>query len=203
MTFALKQIAVFGVAVLLSPVLLPAQDPSQQSTPATTQDSGANIGEMSQAMRDKMFLQKATEGGIAEVKLGQLAAQKGSSDEVKTFGQKMVDDHTVLNTDIASVADTMGVRLPKTITKEDQAEYDKLSGLSGSDFDREYLIVMVKAHHTDLHAFRMAADHTGDSSLGETIAKALRVIREHTIMVDKLARDKGVPMPPRPGTHSS
>ncbi len=108
-------------------------------------------------MQDKMFLRKAAEGGIAEVKLGQLAAQKGSSDEVKAFGQKMVEDHTKLNTDMAQVADSMGVMLPKTMNKEDQAEYDKLNALSGDAFDTEYLSFMVKDHHKDLHAFRMEA----------------------------------------------
>ncbi len=108
-------------------------------------------------MQDKMFLRKAAEGGIAEVKLGQLAAQKASSEDVKAFGQKMVDDHTKLNLEIAQVADSMGVMLPKSMNKEDQAEYDKLNALSGNDFDIEYLTFMVKDHHQDLHEFRIEA----------------------------------------------
>jgi putative membrane protein len=206
------QLVVLGMAVILSPAVLSAQDPNnqanrpdqqqQQSTPAT-QDSGANIGVMTQAMRDKMFLRNAAEGGLVEVKLGQLAAQKGSSEEVKTFGQKMVDDHTAINADIASVADSLGVRLPKTLSKEDQAEYDKLNDLSGSAFDTEYLTVMVKAHHADLRAFRMALDTSQDTPLQDVATKALKVIRQHTIMVDKLARDKGIPVPARPGSHPS
>ena len=58
-----------------------------------------------------MFLRKAAEGGFAEVKLGQLAAQKGSSDDVKAFGQKMVDDHAKLNNEMAQLADSMGVMI--------------------------------------------------------------------------------------------
>ena len=76
---------------------------------------------------------------------------------MKDFGQKMVDDHTKMNIELAQVADSMGVMLPKTMNKEDQAEYDKLNALSGNDFDTEYLSVMVKDHHKDLHAFRMEA----------------------------------------------
>jgi putative membrane protein len=151
-----------------------------------------------------MFLRKAAEGGMAEVKFGKLAAEKASSEDVKAFGQKMVDDHTVLNSEMASIADSMGVRLPKTINKEDQAEYDKLSGLSGSDFDTEYLTAMVKDHHQDLREFRMEVNDTQDPTLKETVERGEQVIREHTIMVDKLARDKGIPVPAhvgrRPGT---
>jgi len=148
-------------------------------------------------MKDKIFLRKAAQGGMAEVKLGQLAAQKGSSDDVKAFGQKMVDDHTRLNNDMAPIADSMGVRLPTNLNKEDQAEYDKLNGLSGNDFDMEYLSFMVKDHHKDLHEFRQEAASTTDPTLQAAVYNAAKVIHEHSVMVDKLARDKGVPMPQR------
>jgi putative membrane protein len=146
-------------------------------------------------MQDKMFLRKAAEGGIAEVKLGQLAAQKASSDDVKDFGQKMVDDHTKLNLEIAQVADSMGVMLPKSMNKEDQAEYDKLNALSGNDFEVEYLSFMVKDHHKDLHEFRMEAAGPTDPTLHNEVVKAQNVIHDHTVMVDKLARAKGIPVP--------
>ena len=168
--------------------------PQQQSSPAQ-QDSGPNDGNVGQVMQDKMFLRKAAVGGIAEVKLGQLAAQKGSSEEVKAFGQKMVDDHTQLNLEIAQIADSMGVMLPKSMSKEDQAEYDKLSALSGDDFDIEYLSFMVKDHHKDLHEFRMEAASPTDPTLHNEVVKAQGVIHEHTVMVDKLARAKGIPVP--------
>lgn len=195
-------------ATILSPGLLFAQtDPTSspapqtqpgrpsQQVPPSQQDSGPNAGDVGQVMQDKMFLRKAAEGGIAEVKLGQLAAQKASSDDVKAFGQKMVEDHTRLNLEIAQVADSMGVMLPKSMNKEDQAEYEKLSALSGNDFDIEYLSFMVKDHHKDLHEFRMEAASPADPTLHNEVVKAQGVIHEHTVMVDKLARAKGVPVP--------
>jgi putative membrane protein len=147
-------------------------------------------------MQDKMFLRKAAEGGIAEVKLGELAVQKASSDEVTAFAQKMVEDHTRMNNDMAQLADSMGVMLPKTMDKDDQAEYDKLKGLFGNDFDTEYLTFMVKDHHKDLHEFRVEAANTRvDASLHDAVVKAESVIHDHTVMVDKLAREKGIPVP--------
>jgi putative membrane protein len=206
----------FAGTAIVSPVLLLAQfdpmaSPASQtqpnrlgqqapSTPAM-QDSAPNAGDLGQVMQDKMFIRKATEGGIAEVKLGQLAAQKGGSDEVKTFGQKMVDDHTKLNSALAQVADSVGVMLPKTMNKDDQAEYDKLDKLSGNDFDVEYLTFMVKDHHKDLHDFRMEAASPADQTLHEAVVKAASVIHEHAVMVDKLARARGVPVPAHGGNH--
>jgi putative membrane protein len=168
--------------------------PQPQSSPAQ-QDSGPNAGDVGQVMQDKMFLRKAAVGGLAEVKLGQLATQKGSSDDVKAFGQKMVEDHTKMNLEIAQVADSMGVMLPKSLNKEDQAEYDKLNGLSGNEFDIEYLTFMVRDHHKDLHEFRMEAASPTDAALHNEVVKAHGVIHDHTVMVDKLAREKGIPVP--------
>ena len=202
--------SIFFAPVILFPGLLFAQfDPtsvlmsqaqpirSPQQTPSTpsAQDSAPNAGDVGQVMEDKMFLRKAAEAGIAEVKLGQLAAQKASSDDVKAFGQKMVDDHTKLNNQMAQVADSLGVMLPKSMNKEDQAEYDKLNGLSGNDFDTEYLSLMVKDHHKDLHEFRIEAASRADQTLHDAVVQAETIIHDHTVMIDKLARAKGIPIP--------
>ncbi len=162
-----------------------------------SQDSTGAMGTTAQEMRDKMFLRKAAAGGLAEVQLGQLAAQKSQSPEVKAFGEKMVADHTALNEEIKPIADSMGVMLPKKITKEDQAELDKLNALSGADFDTEYLTFMVKDHHADLREFREEARSATDPTLQEAVTKGEKVIREHTRMVDKLAQDKGIAIPGR------
>ncbi len=179
-----------------------AQDPNatpsvpgqqQQATPSTQDSSGAAMsGEM---MRDKMFLRRAAEGGIAEVQLGQLAEQKAESADVKAFGEKMVTDHTALNDSMKPVADSLGFRLPQRPNKKDQAEYEKLNGLSGSDFDKAYMTLMVKEHHIDLHLFKQEAAIATDPGLREAVEKGEVVIREHMHLADKLARGMGIPTP--------
>ena len=154
-------------------------------------------GQTGQEMLDKQFVQKAAAAGIAEVKLGMLAVQKGGP-EVKAFGQKMVDDHTEINKEMADVADSLGTMLPKKMGKDDQAEYDKLNGLSGDAFDKEYILFMTKAHREDLHEFRTEASVAADPGLAAEVVKAAGMIREHLMLLTKLAADKGVTLPPRP-----
>jgi putative membrane protein len=166
-------------------------------TPNTMRDTLGAPGVTGQEMADKKFLQEAGMGGLAQVKLGMLAVQKGGPG-VKEFGQKMVDDHTMMNKDIASVADSIGIMMPKKIAKEDQAEYDKLNGLSGDAFDKEYILFMVKTHRQDLHDFRTEASVAANQDLATEAVKASMVIRDHLMMLTKLAADKGVTLPPRP-----
>jgi len=215
MTMKRIQIAVIVVAAMCLPTVVFGQmDPSQQnmSAPAgqlptsqngtqpaqqTMRDTLGAPGENGQQMLDKQFVQKAAAGGIAEVKLGMLAVQKGGP-EVKAFGQKMVDDHTEMNKEMAEVADSLGTMLPKKMNKDDQAEYDKLNGLSGDAFDKEYILFMAKAHREDLHEFRTEASVAADPGLAAEVVKAAGMIRDHLMLLTKLAADKGVTLPPRP-----
>lgn len=181
----------------------PRPGPAQQMPRASMQDSVGNNGETPQMMKDKMFLRQAAEGNIAEVQFGQLAAQKAASDDVKALGQKMVDEHTAMNKDLEPLADSVGVMLPKRMNKEDQAEYDKLKGLSGDEFDTEYLTLMVKNHHKDLREFRLETADTQNSTLRETVMRGQRIIHGHMVAVDELAKSKGIPIPAhRGGRHS-
>jgi putative membrane protein len=194
-------LAVTGTTAILiaqEPLAPHGQDPlapqSTQIPNPSTQDSNTG-GSTVQNMRDKTFLRKATEGGLAEVEFGKLAAQKGASDDVKDFGQKMVDDHTKLNQTIAPLADSMGVMVPTHLNKEDQAEYEKLSALSGDDFDKAYITAMVKDHHEDLRDFRIEANATTDPTLKDAVTDGARVIHDHMVMIDKIARSKGIATP--------
>jgi|ERR1700730_1397869 len=73
------------------------------------------------AMADQAFVRKALEGGAAEVQLGQLAQQKSPSDDVKQFGQKMMEDHTQLSDQMKSIAQQLGIQDPKGPFKKRQA----------------------------------------------------------------------------------
>lgn len=186
------------VATQSAPSSQPAPGPGQeQTTRPSMQDSMGSSGQSAQAAKDKMFVRKAVEGGMAQVQFGQLAAEKGGSDDVKALGQQMVEDHTALNKSLEDLADSMGVMLPKHIDKEDQAELSKLNGLSGDAFDTEYLTMMVKDHHHDLRGFRNEAIGTQDAELRDAVVKGSQTIHEHLVKIDELAKSKGIEVPHR------
>jgi predicted outer membrane protein len=70
---------------------------------------------------DKAFVKDALKGGKAEVELGELASKKGNSEEVKQFGQKMVEDHTKLGDQMAGVAGQIGVDPPSIAIRKGQS----------------------------------------------------------------------------------
>lgn len=183
-----------------SPSGLPGSTPptgAQASPPTSMRDSLGAPGQTGQQMMDKKFLRTAVEAGIADVKLGTLAVQKGSP-AVRELAQKMVDDHTIMNKDLATAADSMGVMLPKKMNKDGEAEYQKLDGLSGKDFDTEYVTYMARVHWQDLHAFHMEASVAADADLETEVVKALGMMHDHLGLIAKTAKDEDIQLPPRP-----
>lgn len=172
-------------------------NPRATNQRASMRDSLGAPGQNGQQILDKQFLRSAAEGGLAEVKISTLATEKGTSD-IKDLAQKMVADHTVMNADLASVADSLGVLLPKKLNHEDQAEYDKLNGLSGKDFDTEYVTYIAKSHWQDAHNYRMEASIAVDPDLQSEVIKSLGMMREHIGLIVKTATAEGIPMPERP-----
>ena len=62
--------------------------------------------------KDNTFMKKAAKGGMMEVKMGKVAEQKAQSDDVKSFGKRMVTDHSKANDELKSIASKKGVQLP-------------------------------------------------------------------------------------------
>ena len=131
------------------------------------------------------FVMKAAQGGMAEVEMGRLAAQKGQNAEVKRFGQRMVTDHSKANTELKKLAGTKSIELPTAIGAEEKADVDKLSKLTGAEFDREYMSMMVEDHDKDVAEFQNQAQSGTDADIKAWAAKTLPVLQEH----QKLAHD--------------
>src|SRR4051812_28926361 len=93
---------------------------------------------------DKKFVKEAKQGGMAEIQLGQVASQKAQSEDVKQFGQHMVDDHTKLNEQMKPIASQLGITPPTSLDNKHQAIATKLNGLSGEAFDKAYIKAMIK-----------------------------------------------------------
>lgn len=160
-----------------------SQATSSQSSMSKAQSGMSNGSMNSQASSvsssDRKFMDKAAQGGMAEVKLGELAAQKAQSDQVKQFGQRMVDDHSKADDQLKQLASTKGVTLPTTIDKSTQKEYDKLSKLSGPEFDREYMKHMVSDHKKDISDFKSEASKAKDADVKQFASSTLPTLQEH------------------------
>jgi putative membrane protein len=165
----------------------PGMSPMDQATSNNGQDPNGSA-----RMMDKAFVRTALEGGMAEIQLGQLAAQKGNSDDVKQFGQKMVDDHTKLGEQLKPIAEQMGVNPPTSLSSKDKATMAKLQALNGDAFDKAYIKDMVKDHTKDDKDFKQEANRTTDPQLKQCVTQGAQVISEHLQMIKQIAQKNNV-----------
>jgi len=144
---------------------------------------------------DRKFMEKAAAGGLAEVQLGQMAAQKATADDVRKFGQRMVDDHSKANDQLKQIATSKGVNLPTELDRSTQREMDKLSKLQGADFDREYMKHMVSDHKKDVSEFRSEARKAKDGDIKQFASSTLPTLEEHLTLAQ--SADKAAHGQPR------
>jgi putative membrane protein len=202
-----------GAVFLSVPSALAQMNPSggapQQPTspsPQTTPGSHPGMSPMDQpgmnsnsqdpngpgAMMDNAFVSKALEGGMAEVQLGKLAVEKSSNEDIKQFGQKMVDDHTKLGDQMKQVAEQMNVKVPDSLSSKDKSTVAKLQALNGDSFDKAYIKDMVKDHKKDEKDFKSAANRATNPALKEAATQGAQVVGEHLQLIQQIAQKNNV-----------
>jgi putative membrane protein len=170
---------------------------SMQGTAGSTgmQGSSGMSGESGKVTAsDKHFMAEAMEGDMAEIQLAQLAQQKASSAEVKQFAQRMIDDHTKLDAQMKPMAQQFGVEAPTDLSAKHKAVQTKLQGMSGDQFDREYMKAMVSDHREDDQAFLREENGAKDPTLKNAVSQAEPIIADHLRMaqdIDKSLKSKG------------
>ena len=145
----LASLATLPLTAQVAPTAKPAGQNGKSAGPAGT-------GTLSGA--DTKFVLEAAAGGMAEVSLGKLAAEKATNPDVKQFGQRMADDHSKANEELKAFASQKGVTLPAEVNPAAKAVEARLAKLSGAAFDKAYMQDMVKDHDKDVAAFKHALD---------------------------------------------
>lgn len=153
--------------------------------------SGAAAQEQPGSSPDNHFIMEAAMGGMMEVELGKLATEKGASADVKAFGQRMVADHGKANEELMKLAGQKNVTLPTELSGHHKEMVDRLSKLSGAEFDREYMSEMVKDHTKDVQAFETEAKDGKDADVKAWAAKTVPTLRAHLKMAHDVAGKVG------------
>lgn len=134
----------------------------------------------------KEFVDDATQGGLKEVELGKLAQKKALSQQVRDYGKMMEKEHGDANDKLKPVLQTLGFNAPTTLSKEHQDVVDRLTKLSGNEFDKEYMTEMVNDHKDDVDDFETAQKNLPASEIKTWVDNTLPVLRNHVQQAESL-----------------
>jgi putative membrane protein len=157
---------------------LVAQAAARENDPesaAMGRDAPAQLGKA-----DRAFMTKAAGAGLYEVEVSKLAATRAASPAVKSFAEMMVADHAKANAELKQVASAHNYPLPDVPPGDKQAIIDRMSKLSGAEFDKAYRDqVGLKDHKADINLFESASRSTRNTALKGFVDKTLPTLNSH------------------------
>jgi len=137
---------------------------------------------------EETFIKDAMQGDLAEVNMGKLAQEKAQSQAVKDFGKMLEQDHGQHAQKVQSKAQELGVSAPQEPNVTQKSTYDRLSKLSGGQFDEQFVKAMVTDHKKDIAEYEKEA--TSRSPLADFAKETLPTLEHHLQTAVSLAKEK-------------
>jgi putative membrane protein len=150
-----------------------------------TTDHTTPVVPASVSKADAAFTVDAASGGMMEVQLGQLAAQKADAQDVKDFGAMMVKDHTMGGNKLKAIAVGKNLTLPDSLSADMQKEMSDLQAKNGKDFDKLYMTMMVDDHKKDIKEFEDESKNGSDADIRGFADSSLHMLHKHLDAAEK------------------
>jgi len=131
---------------------------------------------------DAGFLNAISHGDLAEVKLGELAEDRASSPDVKKLAQTLIKDHRSTQKDLKALAANKNLSLATDLDDKQQATYDRLSKLNGTDFDKAFVQYNIKDHESDVDLAKDFAAHAQDPDVKAFANQVVPILEKHLRM---------------------
>ena len=192
-------LAIGLVAVPLYSLHAQGTAPGAGATPGSTTSPNASTpagqGNVNVARGDASanaaLIRELINGDLLEIRLGQLAQRKAVNPAVKQFAQRMASDHSRLQNEWTAMASSNGVAVSPQLSTGDQAKLDQLNQLSGSDFDRAYMNLMIQAHQDAVNRLQNEAQYANSAQVRAKIANDLPTFQQHLSMAQQIGAQVG------------
>lgn len=128
-----------------------------------------------------------------EIQMGKMAQEKGNSPSVKTFGEKLVKDHTAADEKVQSLAQKENITLKaESDLKKTMNDHTmkSLAEKNGSEFDQAFAKEMVGDHDKTIAKLEKAQKELATTPTGSLIAELLPTLRQHLDQAKQLEAQK-------------
>lgn len=139
---------------------------------------------------DASFVKQASAAGLAEVSLGKIAVEKGTSADVKTFGQTRVDDHTKVGEELKTIATRKSIPVSNTPMPVDTKAAMAMGKKDGLAFDAAFKAKMVADHEKVIKLFKTESTSGKDTDLKAFATKTLPTLQHHVDIAKQLPADR-------------
>ena len=160
------------LAALASPTFAQDSSSAVSSFPSTAEEI-----EPAAAVDAQTFVNTATVSNLFEIQ--QLALSNSTSDEVKSFAQHMIDDHSKAADEMKAIATQEGLAVPAELDQPTADKLAQLQAVSGEQFDLLYIQLQTAAHAEAVALFAGYANGGDNEALKAFAAQTLPVLEQH------------------------
>jgi putative membrane protein len=169
----------FALLFVLACNTSPKQEDSVEVAEEKNEQKTDTMQRPGQMENDNEFIVKAASGGLMEVQLGEMAAKQATTTAVKEFARMMVTDHAKVNEELKALAATKNITIPTTPGEDHMDHINKMRDKTGTNFDKDYMNLMVDDHKDDVDDFEKAARDSKDPDVKAFAAKYAPALRGH------------------------
>ncbi|HZW13659.1 MAG TPA: DUF4142 domain-containing protein [Noviherbaspirillum sp.] len=138
------------------------------------------------------MMRELARSNLAEIETAKLALSQSKNDEVKSYAQKMIDDHTQAQKELEQLAQAKGMTLPAEPDSKHKAMMKKLGALEGDKFDKQYMAQGGLKDHRDTHKLLNRAEkRASDSDLKALVTKMQPIVSDHLKTAQGMKSGKG------------
>lgn len=133
------------------------------------------------------FVKEAASSDMFEIQSSQLAVERSDA-PTKTFATQMIADHQKTSGDMKGMAQggTLKAEIPTAMLPAHQTMLDKLKGLNGADFTKQYHSYQVTAHKDAVSLFQRYGKGGDNEPLKTWAVKTTPALEHHLTMAQDL-----------------
>lgn len=176
---------ILGGLVLAFAACNDAATTTSESTTSSSDTTSAGNTTTSNAVaeKDAQFLSEVAASNMAEIKMSQLAQQKGTNQELKDIAKMLETDHSAVLSDVKNFASQNSVTLPAEEKDDAKSTHNTLNEKTGKEFDKDWCGHMIEMHKKSIGKFESAQNDLTNTGLKSWVGNTLPKLRTH---LDKL-----------------
>lgn len=150
--------------------------------------ASTTAGHAGMAVGDQAFVTEATGDAAFQIALGRMALEKSSTDQMHALAQRMVDDRTRMDGELASITGRKGAGEAPPAMPVDKAQQlrNRLTPLLGDAFRNAFVDVTIHDYHLEIALFADEAKNGHDKALRNFARSELPTLREHLAMAQAM-----------------
>ena len=129
--------------------------------------------------KDRKYIVNVDNHHNMEIRLGQLAEERGRDESVKEFGRRMAQDHSELRKQWLTMISNSGMKFKSGMGPKHREKIDYLQQFSGREFDREYMTLMTKHHRGYVSYFSKEGRAANYAGVRRAVNRAIPTLQQH------------------------